>query len=75
MPRVRASRAARIQGCEGRFTGASRVTSNSLYFVQGERRVVYASRQVGRWSTDCARTALVLRAADQELEDITRCGS
>jgi hypothetical protein len=60
---------------EGRFTGAFRVTSKSLYFVQGERRVVYASGQSGRWSTDCARTALVLRAADQEVEDLARCGS
>ena len=59
---------------EGRFTGTFRVTSTGLYFVQGERRVVYASGQAGRWSTDCARTALLLRAADQEIEDLARCG-
>jgi hypothetical protein len=59
---------------EGRFTGAFRVTSTGLYFVQGERRVVYASGRAGRWSTDCARTALLLRAADQEIENLARCG-
>jgi hypothetical protein len=58
---------------EERFTGDFRITSKSLYFVAGERRVVYASSQAGRWSTDCARTAVLMRAADQEITDLTRC--
>jgi hypothetical protein len=59
---------------EGRFTGAFRVTGEGLYFVAGERRVVYASALGnGRWSTSCARSALVLRPADDEVEDLSRC--
>jgi hypothetical protein len=57
-----------------RFTGAFRVTGQGVYFVAGERRVVYASAQGnGRWSTSCARTALVFRPADQEAADLAMC--
>src|SRR5215203_498923 len=59
---------------EGRFTGAFRVTGEGLYFVAGERRVVYASALGnGRWSTSCARSAVVLRPADAEVEELTKC--
>jgi len=59
---------------EGRFTGAFRVTGEGLYFVAGERRVVYASALGnGRWSTSCARSALVLRPADDEVEELSKC--
>jgi hypothetical protein len=59
---------------EGRFAGAFRVSADGLHFVAGDRRVVYASSLGGRrWSTACARTALVLRPAEQEVADLSKC--
>jgi hypothetical protein len=61
---------------EGRFTAAFRTSADGLYFVAGQRRVIYASSLGGgRWSTACARSAVVLRPADQEVADLTRCGA
>jgi hypothetical protein len=60
---------------EGRFTAAFRTSADGLYFVAGQRRVVYASSLGGgRWSTACARSAVVLRPAEQEVADLARCG-
>ena len=59
---------------DGRFTAAFRVTRQGVYFVAGQRRVVYASAHArGRWSTDCARSALVLRPPEAEVDDLAKC--
>jgi len=55
------------------FTGVFTYNAESVYFVAGQRVLVFARAHGRRWSTACSRSALVRRPVAQEIEDLAKC--